>query len=71
MALRLMHEVYGAVVMLPDRPPAAGHGRGLRRRHRPAMIDVGRYPEGIDERCEEICAAPGRVAAGLAPACPM
>jgi 2-dehydropantoate 2-reductase len=57
-ALRLMREVYGAVVMLPAAHLEAGtveaYGAEVT-----GHIDVGRYPEGMDERCEEICAALG------------
>jgi 2-dehydropantoate 2-reductase len=58
-ALRLMHEVYGAVVMLP----AAHLEPGMVEAYgadTTGQVDVGRYPEGVDERCEEICAALGR-----------
>ena len=55
-ALRLIDEVYAAVVMLPAAHLEAGaieaYGAEIT-----GHIDVGRYPEGIDERCEEICAA--------------
>ena len=55
-ALRLMDAVYGAVVMLPAAHLQAGtveaYGAEMT-----GMIDVGCYPDGVDERCEEICAA--------------
>jgi 2-dehydropantoate 2-reductase len=58
-ALRLVESVYGAVVMLPAAHLEAGtveaYGAELT-----GMIDVGRYPEGVDDRCEEICAALSR-----------
>jgi 2-dehydropantoate 2-reductase len=55
-ALRLMDEVYGAVVMLPAAhlEPGTIEAYGAETT---GHIDVGRYPEGVDERCEEICAA--------------
>lgn len=58
-ALRLMREVYGAVVMLPAAHLEAGtveaYGTEVT-----GHIELGRYPEGLDERCEEICGALGR-----------
>ncbi len=55
-AARIMESVYGAVVMAPTAHLEPGvvesYGAELT-----GMIDVGRYPEGTDERCEEICAA--------------
>jgi 2-dehydropantoate 2-reductase len=55
-ALRLMDFVYGAVVMAPTAHLEPGiveaYGAQLS-----GMIDVGRYPEGTDERSEQICAA--------------
>jgi 2-dehydropantoate 2-reductase len=55
-ALRLIDEVYAAVVMLPAAHLEAGaieaYGADVT-----GHIDVGRYPEGVDERCQEICAA--------------
>jgi 2-dehydropantoate 2-reductase len=55
-ALRLMDAVYGGVVMLPagHLQPGTVEAYGAERT---GMIDVGRYPAGIDDRCEEICAA--------------
>lgn len=56
LALRLMDRVYGAVVMAPTAHLEPGtvesYGTDMT-----GMIDVGRYPGGVDERCEEICAA--------------
>jgi 2-dehydropantoate 2-reductase len=56
LALRLLESVYGAVVMAPTahlRPGAVeAYGTELT-----GMIDLGRYPEGIDGRCREIAAA--------------
>jgi 2-dehydropantoate 2-reductase len=55
-ALRLMDEVYGAVVMLP----AAHLEPGTIEAYGAATtghIDIGRYPDGLDDRCREICAA--------------
>ena len=55
-ALRLMDEVYGAVVMLPAAHLEAGtieaYGADTT-----GHIDIGRYPDGVDARCEEISAA--------------
>jgi 2-dehydropantoate 2-reductase len=55
-ALRLMDEVYGAVVMLPAAHLEAGaieaYGAEIT-----GHIDVGRYPDGVDERGRAICAA--------------
>ncbi len=56
LALRLMDHVYGAVVMAPTAHLEPGtveaYGAELS-----GMIDVGRYPEGVDEVCAEVCAA--------------
>ena len=58
-ALRLMDGVYGAVVMLPAAHLEPGtveaYGAELT-----GMIDLGRYPGGVDERAEAICAALAR-----------
>jgi 2-dehydropantoate 2-reductase len=55
-ALRLMDTVYGAVVMLPAAhlEPGSVQAYGV---DVTGMIDIGRYPEGVDERCEQLCAA--------------
>jgi 2-dehydropantoate 2-reductase len=55
-ALRLMDEVYGAVVMVPAAhlQPGTIEAYGTETT---GHIDVGRYPEGVDDRCEAICAA--------------
>ena len=55
-ALRLMDEVFGAVVMLPAAhlQPGTIEAYGARTT---GHIDVGRYPTGTDQRCAEICAA--------------
>lgn len=55
-ALRLMDEVYGSVVMLPAAHLEAGaiEAYGAERTGR---IDIGRYPEGVNDGCEAICAA--------------
>jgi 2-dehydropantoate 2-reductase len=54
-ALRLFDSVYGAVVMCPAAHLQPGsveaYGTTLT-----GMIDVGRYPDGIDARCEQLCA---------------
>ena len=56
MAARLLDSVYGAVVMCPAAHLEAGvveaYGTTLT-----GMIDVGRYPAGVDARCEQVCAA--------------
>ncbi len=64
LALRVFDAVYGAVVMLPAAHLEAGtvlaYGSRLT-----GIIDVGRYPEGIDELCEvvtEALAASGFIA---------
>lgn len=55
-ALRLMDAVYGAVVMAPTAhlEPGIVEAYGARLS---GMIDIGRYPDGTDDRCEQICAA--------------
>ncbi|HTU97008.1 MAG TPA: 2-dehydropantoate 2-reductase [Solirubrobacteraceae bacterium] len=55
-ALRLMSEVYGAVVMLPAAhlDPGTIEAYGAETT---GHIDVGRYPDGLDDRCRDICAA--------------
>jgi 2-dehydropantoate 2-reductase len=55
-ALRLMDEVYGAVVMLPAAHLQAGTIEAYGA-ERTGHIDVGRYPEGINQRAEAISAA--------------
>jgi 2-dehydropantoate 2-reductase len=55
-ALRLLDEVYAAVVMLPAAHLEAGTIEAYGA-ETTGHIDVGCYPEGVDERCEEICAA--------------
>jgi 2-dehydropantoate 2-reductase len=57
-ALRTFPDVYGAVVMAPTAhlEPGVVEAYGARLS---GMIDVGRYPEGSDELCEEITAALG------------
>ncbi|MGZ4170536.1 MAG: ketopantoate reductase family protein [Solirubrobacteraceae bacterium] len=58
-ALRFMDAVYGAVVMLPAAhlEPGVIEAYGAKLT---GMIHVGRYPGGVDERCEDICAALSR-----------
>lgn len=55
-ALRLFGDVYGAVVMSPTSHLQPGvvqaYGTSLT-----GEIDVGRYPDGVDELCQEICEA--------------
>src|ERR1700761_1906334 len=55
-ALRLMDEVYGAVVMLPAAhlEPGTIEAYGAETT---GHIDIGRYPDGVDDRAGEICAA--------------
>jgi 2-dehydropantoate 2-reductase len=55
-ALRLMDDVYAAVVMLPAAHLEAGTVEAYGT-ETTGHIDIGRYPAGVDERCEEICAA--------------
>jgi 2-dehydropantoate 2-reductase len=55
-ALRLIDEVYGAVVMLPAAHLQAGTIEAYGA-ETTGHIDLGRYPEGVDRRCEEISAA--------------
>jgi len=58
LALRLFANVYGAVVMAPTAHLEPGvvqaYGGSLT-----GIIDVGRYPGGTDERCDELAAAIG------------
>jgi 2-dehydropantoate 2-reductase len=58
-ALRFTDAVYGAVVMLPAAhlEPGTVEAYGAERT---GMIDVGCYPAGVDERCEELCTALSR-----------
>lgn len=55
-ALRLFADVYGAVVMSPTGhlEPGIVQAYGTRGT---GVIDVGRYPSGVDERCQEITEA--------------
>ena len=52
-ALRLLPNVYGAVVMAPTAhlEPGVVQAYGSRG---VGVIDVGRYPAGLDQRCEEV-----------------
>ncbi|HUO71387.1 MAG TPA: 2-dehydropantoate 2-reductase [Solirubrobacteraceae bacterium] len=56
LALRRFEHVYGAVVMVPAAHLEAGtviaYGSLLT-----GTIDVGRYPSGVDERCEQVAQA--------------
>jgi 2-dehydropantoate 2-reductase len=56
LALRLFGDVYGAVVMLPAAHLNPGvvqaYGADLT-----GIIDLGRYPDGVDERCQAIASA--------------
>jgi 2-dehydropantoate 2-reductase len=58
-ALRLFGGVYGAVVMAPTAhlEPGVVHAYGTRG---VGVIDVGRYPDGVDGRAEEIADALNR-----------
>ena len=55
-ALRLLDHVYGAAVMAPTAHLEPGivesYGADIS-----GAIDIGRYPDGVDERCERVCAA--------------
>jgi 2-dehydropantoate 2-reductase len=55
-ALRLMPNVYGAVVMSPTGhlEPGIVQAYGTRGT---GVIDIGRYPEGLDALCEEVASA--------------
>jgi 2-dehydropantoate 2-reductase len=55
-ALRLLAHVYGAVVMAPTAhlEPGIVQAYGTRGI---GVIDVGRYPAGVDEVCEEVASA--------------
>jgi 2-dehydropantoate 2-reductase len=53
---RRFADVYGAVVMMPADHLRPGHVEAYGARAS-GIIDVGRYPAGVDERCEAICAA--------------
>lgn len=59
LALRLFGNVYGAVVMLPaahlDPGVVQAYGATLS-----GLIDVGRYPGGVDDRCQAVARALGR-----------
>jgi 2-dehydropantoate 2-reductase len=57
-ALRLFPNVYGAVVMSPTAhlEPGVVQAYGTRGT---GVIDVGRYPEGLDALCEELAQALG------------
>jgi len=56
LALRLFEHVYGGVVMLPAAHLEPGvvqaYGTELT-----GIIDLGRYPSGVDERCSEVARA--------------
>jgi 2-dehydropantoate 2-reductase len=56
LALRLFDDVYGAVVMVPAAhlDPGVVQAFGAKLT---GVIDIGRYPRGVDERCEAIAAA--------------
>ena len=56
LALRRFEQVYGAVVMVP----AAHLEPGIVLAYgtvRTGMIDIGRYPTGVDQRCEQVAQA--------------
>lgn len=56
LALRLMEHVYGAAVMIPTAhlEPGTVQAYGAKLT---GMIDLGCFPSGVDQRCEEIRAA--------------
>ena len=55
-ALRYFERVYGAVVMLPAAHMEPGvvqaYGSLLT-----GIVDIGRYPDGVDSVCEQVTAA--------------
>jgi 2-dehydropantoate 2-reductase len=55
MALRLFADVYAMSVMLPAThlEPGVVRAEGSPR---PGILDVGRYPSGVDATCEQVCA---------------
>jgi len=55
-ALRLFHRVYGAVVMAPTGHLEPGIVQAYGSRGA-GVIDVGRYPAGVDEVCEQVTGA--------------
>ena len=57
-ALRRFSEVYGAAVLAPTAhlEPGVVQASGATLS---GFLDVGRYPAGVDGRCEELCAALG------------
>jgi 2-dehydropantoate 2-reductase len=59
LALRRFEHVYGAVVMVPvahlDPGVVLAYGSRLT-----GMIDIGRHPDGVDRRCEEVVRALNR-----------
>jgi 2-dehydropantoate 2-reductase len=56
LARRLFGDVYGAVVMSPTSHLQPGVVQAYATRVTGA-IDIGRYPSGVDGRCEAVCAA--------------
>jgi 2-dehydropantoate 2-reductase len=56
LALRAFEAVYGAVVMLPAAHLEAGIVQAYGERLT-GIVDVGRYPEGVDECCDAVTAA--------------
>jgi ketopantoate reductase len=57
-ALRLFANVYGAVVMSPTAHLQAGIVQAYGTQGT-GVIDIGRYPEGLDTPCEEVAQALG------------
>jgi 2-dehydropantoate 2-reductase len=55
-ALRSFARVYGGVVMLPAAHMEPGRVQAYGSRVT-GIIDIGRYPDGIDGLCEEVCEA--------------
>jgi glutamate carboxypeptidase len=65
-ALRSMPNVYGAVVMAPTTHLAPGIVQAYGTRS-PGVIDVGRYPSGVDAVCEKVAQALGEAGFSSAP----
>ncbi len=55
-AARMVDSVYGAVVMCPAAHLRPGEVEAYGTTQT-GMLDIGRYPDGIDARCEQVCAA--------------
>ena len=59
LALRSFARVYGAVVMLPAAHMEPGRVEAYGSLMT-GIVDVGRYPDGADELCEEVCSTLAR-----------